>query len=180
MERALRPLIVVLLAIAVCATFGALHNQVSYTISPDYFHAFKFHQFDVAEPLQNRWGASLVGVGASWWMGVPLGLILGLPTLLQPTGRGFVRATLLSIVTMLGVTIATGAIGLGLASSQFDPPARLEIYEGVPVQDPAAFWRAGGLHNFSYLGAAVGLIPALCVQGLVWRHEVRRARLAAA
>lgn len=179
MERAFRPLIVVLVAIGVCATFGALHNQVSYTISPDYFHAFKFYQFDVAEPLRNRWGASLVGIGASWWMGVPLGLILGLPTLLQPTWRGFVRATLLSIATMLVVTMATGAAGLVFASSQVQPSAKFEIYEGVLVQDPAAFWRAGALHNFSYVGAAVGLLPALCVQGLVWRGEVRRTRIAA-
>jgi hypothetical protein len=177
MQLAFRPLIVVLLAIVVCATFGALHNQVSYTVSPDYFHAFKFYQFEVAEPLRNRWGASLVGVGASWWMGVPLGLVLGIPTLLQPTRRGFVRATVLSIVTMLAVTMATGAIGLVLADSLVEAPARLEIYEGVPVQNPAAFWRAGSMHNFSYLGAAVGLVPALCVQGLVWRNEVRRARL---
>jgi hypothetical protein len=176
MERALRPLIVVLLAIGVCAAFGALHNQVSYTVSPDYFHAFKFYQFDVAEPLRNRLGASLVGVGASWWMGVPLGLILGLPTLLQPTRSGFVRATSLSIVTMLAVTIATGAFGLALGSTVVDAPARLEIYDGVPVQDPAAFWRAGSMHNFSYLGAAIGLVPALCVQGLVYRGEVRRAK----
>jgi hypothetical protein len=176
MERALRPLIVVLLAIGVCAAFGALHNQVSYTVSPDYFHAFKFYQFDVAEPLRNRLGASLVGVGASWWMGVPLGLILGLPTLLQPTRSGFVRATSLSIVTMLAVTIVTGAFGLALGSTVVDAPARLEIYDGVPVQDPAAFWRAGSMHNFSYLGAAIGLVPALCVQGLVYRGEVRRAK----
>lgn len=174
----MRPLIVVLLAIPVCALFGALHNQVSYTVSPDYFHAFKFYQFDVAEPLRNRLGASLVGVGASWWMGVPLGLILGLPTLLQPTRPAFLRATFLSIVTMLAVTIATGAMGLALAGGLVEAPARLEIYEGVPVQDPAAFWRAGSLHNFSYLGAAVGLVPALCVQGLVYRAEVRRTKSA--
>jgi hypothetical protein len=176
MLRALRPLIVVLLAIVVCAAFGALHNQVSYTVSPDYFHAFKFYQFEIAEPLRNRWGASLVGIGASWWMGVPLGLILGIPTLLQPTRRGFVLATALSIVTMLVVTVATGALGFALADSAVEPPARFEIYEGVPVQDPAAFWRAGSMHNFSYLGAALGLVPALCVQGLVWRSEVRRTR----
>ncbi|HEV7280472.1 MAG TPA: hypothetical protein VGN57_09700 [Pirellulaceae bacterium] len=172
----MRPLIVVLLAITVCAAFGALHNQFSYTVSPDYFHAFKFYQFEVAEPLRNRWGASLVGVGASWWMGVPLGVILGAPTLLQPTRRGFARATLLSIVTMLAVTMASGALGLALASTAVEAPARLEIYEGVPVQDPAAFWRAGAMHNFSYLGAAVGLLPALFMQGLVYRSEVRRAR----
>ena len=32
--------------------YGAFHNQISYTVSPDYFHAFKFDQFGIPEPRE--------------------------------------------------------------------------------------------------------------------------------
>ena len=47
------------LLIVACLTagvYGALHNQISYTVSPDYFHAFKFHQFGIPEGLRGRLG----------------------------------------------------------------------------------------------------------------------------
>ncbi|MFD2857128.1 hypothetical protein ACFSZS_23640 [Seohaeicola zhoushanensis] len=39
------------LAVLVAAAFGALHNQVSYTVGPDYFHAFKFRQFTIPREM---------------------------------------------------------------------------------------------------------------------------------
>jgi hypothetical protein len=48
--------------------YGALHNQISYSVSPDYFDAYKFIQFDVPVTLRDRVGASIVGWQASWWM----------------------------------------------------------------------------------------------------------------
>jgi len=62
----------------IAGLYGALHNQISYTVSPDYVHAFKFQQFDISENLQGRVGASIVGWYASWWMG----LLIGVPVLL--------------------------------------------------------------------------------------------------
>jgi len=56
-------------SVASLRRIGALHNQVSYTVRPDYFYAFKFHHLPF-RPLQNRSGASIVGWHASWWMGL--------------------------------------------------------------------------------------------------------------
>lgn len=58
-----------LLLVAACLTaglYGALHNQISYTVSTDDFHAFKFHQFDIPEELRGAsghrsWGGTLPG-----------------------------------------------------------------------------------------------------------------------
>jgi hypothetical protein len=41
--------------------YGAVHNQISYTVSPDYFWTFKFDQFGIPEALRGPLGASLVG-----------------------------------------------------------------------------------------------------------------------
>lgn len=38
----------------ISGVYGALHDQISYTVSPEYFHAFKFRQFAIPPELQNR------------------------------------------------------------------------------------------------------------------------------
>jgi len=53
-----------------CGIYGALHNQISYTVSPSFFHLDLFDRFETPETLQNRFGASIVGWQSSWWMGL--------------------------------------------------------------------------------------------------------------
>ena len=64
--------------------YGAVHNHISYTVSPDYFHAFKFHQFGIPPELRGRVGASIVGWHASWWMGLFVGIPV--PVIVAPMG----------------------------------------------------------------------------------------------
>jgi hypothetical protein len=82
------------------AVFGALHNQLSYSVGPTYFTALKFDQFAIPPDTAPRLGAALVGIQASWWMG-PL---IALPAFLL----GF--ATVPRTETYLAAGI--GAIGL--------------------------------------------------------------------
>jgi acyl-CoA thioester hydrolase len=65
------PVLVLLLALAALTRriFGALHNQLSYTVGPTYFTGLKFPQFAIPADTAPRLGAALVGVQASWWMG---------------------------------------------------------------------------------------------------------------
>lgn len=71
-------LIPVLFAIAClfAGAYGSLHNQISYTVSPEYFTQFKFHQFRINDSIPDRIGAAIVGWKASWWMGLVLGVVL--------------------------------------------------------------------------------------------------------
>ncbi len=42
-------------------SYGAVHNQISYTVAPEYFTQFKFHQFQIDEGAPERVGAAIVG-----------------------------------------------------------------------------------------------------------------------
>ena len=71
------------LVLAICAAgiFGMLHDQISYTVSNEYYTKFKFIQFDLLDlQLPDRVRAAMVGFLASWWMGVPLGVLTGVAT----------------------------------------------------------------------------------------------------
>jgi hypothetical protein len=61
----------------VAGTYGALHDQVSWAIAPEYFTKLKFAQFAWADiGLPPRVRASEIGFLATWWVGMIAGWAL--------------------------------------------------------------------------------------------------------
>ncbi|MFY0597181.1 MAG: hypothetical protein JXQ85_12185 [Cognatishimia sp.] len=150
--------VLMLFACALAALYGAVHNQISFSVSPGYFYELKFIQFRIDEALQNRIGAAWVGVQASWWMGLIIGFPIYIVSLFvkgtKPFVRAFMRVSIMVVVLTLG-------IGLGaLAFAEFNFVAG-DLPEWAParnVSDPLAFAKAGFMHDFSYMGGFIGLI----------------------
>ncbi len=69
------PLLLVIACIF-AGVYGALHNQISFTVAPEYFTQFKFHQFQIPDSMPHRIGAAIVGWNAAWWMGIVIGVVL--------------------------------------------------------------------------------------------------------
>lgn len=159
-------------AMFVAAAFGALHNQISFSVGASYFYDVKFAQFQIDPILQNRIGASLVGALASWWMGLLMGVpafTLGLFT--QAGRRRYFHAGLKSIV----IATSFAAIGafVGLA---FGYIADINALVGhLPMidafSDPIGFVRAAIMHEASYFGGAIGALAALYV---MWRERPKQ------
>lgn len=160
MARLLYLLPLLFFSCLLAAIYGAVHNQISYTVAPGYFHEFKFRQFVIDPALQGRAGASLVGALASWWMGLLLGVPIYLAGLfIRDTGT-FWRCYIKASVIVVAVTLLAGLGALGYAWVTFTPDSLPPWMEGRPVSDPVsdpvAFARAGFMHNFSYLGGVIG------------------------
>ena len=157
------------LAAFAAALFGAVHNQISFSIGPSYFYDVKFAQFAIDPLLQNRIGAAVVGALASWWFGILMGLpafVLGLFT--QKGRRRYFYAGL----NCIGVALATTAICsfIGLAFAQIADINTLVGY--LPLldafSDPQQFVRAAIMHEASYFGGAIGALTALYV---MWKSK---------
>jgi hypothetical protein len=105
----------VLLAAAciVAGVYGALHNQISYSVSPDYFFALKFHQFAIPGDLRNRTGASIVGWYASWWMGLIIGVPVLLIGLILPDWKTYLTHGLVAFAVVASTALV---VGLGALS----------------------------------------------------------------
>jgi hypothetical protein len=140
--------------------FGAVHNQISYTVSPDYFGAFKFDQFGIPEALRGRLGASLVGWHASWWMGIFLGVPVLLVALIFPGPKGYLRHALIAFAVVLATGLAVGLGGLLVATCTITEANASFFWVPERVTDPVAFERAGMMHDSSYLGGALGILTA--------------------
>jgi hypothetical protein len=144
------------------AAYGALHDQVSYAVSHEYFTKMKFAQFAWADVgLPPRAFASEIGALASWWVGAIAGWSLGRVGFADPatTPRAeVVRA----FAVVLAAALVGGAVGaaLGVGASR-DVSGWREWTRSLWLADTPAFVVVAHLHWGSYVGGALGLVLAV-------------------
>ena len=173
MSRFAIALLLFVIACLASGVFGAAHNQVSYSVSPEYFTKYKFHQFQISPELPDRIGAALVGWHASWWMGIVLGVFLipfGL--LIRGTSAYFVGMLKIFVVVLVTTSIV-GLLGLAVSFLTITPVTvnGIAMY-GNEISDPVSFVRAGTMHNSSYAGGLIGIITGgVGIVRTFLRHE---------
>jgi len=159
MKKALLFPLLLLTACLVAGLYGMLHNQISYTVSRDYFDQFKFAQFRIDPSLHDRLGAALVGWTASWWMGIVIGVFLVPIGAIVPGAKRYFMAVMKAYGVVAATALVTGLLALAYAYAAIDAETVGEVTRyGQRINDPVAFMRAGTMHNFSYLGGLLGII----------------------
>ena len=149
--------------VAVAALYGALHDQLSYALGPEYFTCLKFAQFGLLdEEIAPRWRAAQVGLLAGAAAGLPLGLaLLGWVRNRSDLGNLLWRGA--AAVLLGAMSLAVVGLLLGWLALEFGHAQRVPIC----VQDARGFLLAAWMHDGSYLGALLGLL-AFC-----WRSRRR-------
>jgi hypothetical protein len=142
----------------VAGLYGAIHDQISYNVSPEYYELFKFHQFRIPPDLRNRVGASIVGWQASWWMGLIVGVPVMLVGLIIPGWKGYLTRCLEAILVVVSTTLAVGLGALAYASCTITAQTLPDFWYPANLTDPVAFARVGMMHNFGYLGGFLGIL----------------------
>ncbi len=143
--------------------YGVLHDQLTYTICPEYYTKFKFYQFGLMATGNEaifpnpRVQVSIVGFLATWWMGVPVGLTLGLIGLVHRDQKQMLKSTSKATLVTLAVTLCVGLMGLGYGYFYL---SNTEVNWWFPKNliDKKSFVTVGEMHNFSYLGGILGLL----------------------
>ena len=171
MKKFLVFVFLILLAITVSGLYGMVHDQISYTVSPEYYTKFKFQQFGIADMnLPDRARASIVGFLASWWMGIPIGLMVGGTGFIQPGHWRMLKVSLLAFGLIMVTTLLFGLCGL-LYGYFETTTINLADYQGwyIPgnVVDLRRFLCAGYMHNASYLGGTLSIFAACIFQIIV-------------
>ncbi len=165
-------IVLLVCAMAVAGAYGAVHNQVSYTVSEEYFTRLKFEQFRIDPQFHNRLGAAAVGFRASWWMGIPIGLVLGAMSWLHDGFPRMVREGLLAFGVVAATALVIGVLGLGYGLVATADKPELFRRDWTEITHRRAFSCAGAMHNASYLGGGLGILV-----GAVWM--IRRRASAA-
>ena len=158
MKNLLKYIFLFAIACGMAGLYGSLHNQVSYTVSPEYFTQYKFPQFRLDGALPERVGAAIVGWRASWWMGGFMALILIVTAKIRKLPihiRMMVR--LFAMVTALIFALGIFALLISFFAISADSVAG-GTNLGRGIQDPVAFLRAGMMHNAGYFAGLIGLL----------------------
>jgi hypothetical protein len=158
--------------------YGAVHDQLSYFLSPEYFTHFKFAQFGLQDWQESpRWAAAWVGFLASVWVAALVALVLGALASRSTTAPLMAAALLRALCWVLAGLLGGGACGLVYGYFAVTPATVAHFSDWVwpGVQNPVAFLRVGIFHNASYLGAGVGWLAGMVS---VWASFAPKAAVA--
>jgi len=167
MKKILILLVIIGLSPLIGGIYGILNDQLTFTISPEYYTKFKFYQFGLMDMGNEaifpnpRIEVSAVGFLACWWMGPPIGIILGLVGLIHRNHKQMFYASMKAILVTVIVAFTTGLIGLAYGRFYL---AETGVNWWFPENliDKKNFIAVGSMHNFSYyLGGLTGVIAGV-------------------
>ena len=145
-------------------SYGALHDQLSFTISAEYFTQLKFRQFHWANAgLPPRVFASVVGFLATWWAGLITGWVLARLGLDEFPAAERRRTAGRAFAIVLGAAVVFGLLGMaiGYKVSRDDLGGWDGWRDRLALQDVPGFVIVAWLHASGYAGAVVGLVIAV-------------------
>ncbi|MBB3697045.1 hypothetical protein KMW28_21630 [Flammeovirga yaeyamensis] len=176
MNKLIAFILILIIAPILGGIYGVIHDQITYSISEEYYTKFKFIQFGLEnwgmgqnigtirtpeiELANPRLGAAIVGVLATWWVGLIIGIFLGFIGLIHRNGKEMLNISLKAFLLTIGIALLTGLIGL-LYGKIFlvDNPPNWFLPDNLIER--GSFIMVGSMHNFSYLGGLIGLISAI-------------------
>ncbi len=159
----------------IAGLYGILHDQITFTIAPEYFTKFKFIQFRhmIFLHCSDRFNVSVIGFLATYWVGTFVASLLGLVNLIIGAEELFAK-TLKAFLIVLLVTACFWAAGYAAgriitANCSTEQILGWGIYFPRGIKDVKGFMTVGFIHNFSYLGGFAGMIA-----GNIWLVRNRK------
>ncbi len=154
-----------LLGALIAGTYGIIHDQVTYTLSNEYFTKFKFQQFhhiDFGFPV--RIHVAEIGFLATWWVGFFSGWFISRQATPSYSAGPATNHVLRGFAIILGCAFLGGLFGfvLGyftLTGSNLNDWADWQLVNGVV--DLRNFALVGYIHDFGYIGVLIGFITAI-------------------
>ena len=143
--------------------YGVLHDQVTYSISPEYFIRLKFSQFHYADfGLPPRAFVAEIGFLATWWVGfLAAWFIARIAVPGFPRAAAF-RYSMRGFLIIYAFAFAAAILGYGLSLLHGpDYSGWEDLAATLGILDVPSFVRVAYIHNASYLGAVAGLIAAI-------------------
>lgn len=147
---------IALFATLAAVVYGILHDQVTAHLCVEYFTIAHPPVFNTTSPFLLALGW---GVIATWWVGLPLGVVLALVARVGSARKlalSDVRPAILRLMAISAVAaLLSGGIGYALVAT-----ARISLspfwFEAIPSAKHAAFNAAAWGHLASYVVGALG------------------------
>lgn len=156
------------IAVAGAAIYGVINDQITATISPEYYAVFKRQQF--APVLEHiglmdapmRLQAVAIGALATWWYGLFLGIMLGISGIVGRYAPLSTRRYVLAVGGVMAITFGVSIL-FGAVAYLTEPLTRPDAAHWpflTGIRDIRRAYAVGWWHNGAYLGALVTTILA--------------------
>ena len=143
--------------------YGIAHDQITYSISHEYFTRFKFSQFHYANfGMPPRVFVAEIGFLATWWVGFFAAWFIARLTVPAFPRMAALRYSLRGFGIIIVAALIASIVGylLGLWHGT-DYSAWEEFESTLRIRDLPRFVRVAYIHNASYLGGFIGLVAAI-------------------
>jgi hypothetical protein len=147
---------IVAVSVIAAVTYGVLHDQLTVRVCLEYFTIFHPQVFPTTSP-------TLLGLGwgviATWWVGLPLGVVLGGAARTRSAPKRTARELLPGLALLMAATgFAAGVAGvsgfLAARAGTAAPPGWIQSM--LPAEKHAAFVADLWAHRTSYVAGGLG------------------------
>ena len=158
------------LGAVIAGLYGIIHDQITYSISAEYFTRLKFSQFRWANiGLPVRVFVAEIGFLATWWVGFIAGWVLARVIAQVAASRLMFALAVRGFAIVVGFAFGAAVIAFayGLTQNPLPETSGLANFaDSIGVSDVPAFVRVAYIHNAGYLGGLFGIVAAAT---LLWR-----------
>lgn len=166
---------IIIMGVVAACVYGIVQDQVTARVCVEYFTIGHPPVFNTDSPTLLAFGW---GVIATWWVGLPLGLLMGLASRIgswpRLTWRDLLRPVAIVLCAMGVISLAAGVAGYFAAKADWvclGDPLCFRIPAGRHALFLADLWAHLAAYGSGFLG---GL--ALCIWGIVARGRRAVAR----
>lgn len=149
----------------VAGGYGIIHDQITYSLSEEYFTRLKFDQFRYADFGQpRRVLVAEIGFLATWWVGFIVGWFYSRITVPHLERAMVVKQCWRAFALVFAFALAGGLLGAWLGWQRMhdtDFSAWADYAEVNHVQHMDRFVWVAYIHNGGYAGGLVGLVTIL-------------------
>jgi hypothetical protein len=143
--------------------YGIVHDEVTYSIAPEYFTKLKFAKFHYADfRLPDRVFVAEIGFLATWWVGLVAGWFIARISVPACSRAEAIRRCARGFLIVIASGFVAGIVGyvLGLLRGS-DYSSWESVASRLGIVDLPSFVRVAYIHNAGYLGGLIGLVAAI-------------------
>lgn len=161
-------IVLILIAPILAGIFGALLDQGTYTISPEFFRANRFDDIPFSWSVNERLMAAIAGWDQSWKFGVALGVALSIIGTIHNGHMKMFFYTLWSFLLALGVTAIVSLIGMLVTlNTEFEIPVNMS----ADIEQPAKYMAVIMINNYARSGGIIGVLLGVGYQLLQTKKD---------
>lgn len=166
-------IVLLILAPVLASLYGFLHDQITFSISEEFFTKFRFNDYVMPHTWHPRAKAGMIGIMNAWKTGIPFGIILTAVGRIHKNTHKLMVYTFYTYLVTFFMTAAFSLIAIYMPA----PAEMVELVKTMPanITDPIAFQRVVRINNFGYVGGIIGMLMGIGLHMFLYKRDIKNA-----